>query len=744
MKNAALWLLVLFTACSSPITEDPPAVRYAITITPSANGTVTANRKEAPAGEVITLTITPKAEYVLASIRAGADGNIVLEGGGNTRTFTMPAGKVTITASFIADNSSRHEVSSVGIEQGSLVIEPEGPVRAGSAVTVTLRIDDPVNYRYEPDSLSVTMTDNDRPVHGEPSGDLRWIFIMPDAAVTISAVIEFIPRHAVTITAHAQNGSFVITGIETDGDYAGTAREGTTITITAIPDSGYKTEGGSLSVTPSDAVTLARLEDHSAWTFAMPAKDLELGIDMVFAALDTWEIYKGGARNGITVGALSDDPKLFAQSIDMESALPGHNDNRRSITVYHATGSGGGSAQQSFGLFSDTAIDLAEVTALSFWAKANKSLNIRYAGFGDADPDRRVVYTGEGFNQQIALTPEWKRYIIPVPSSLAGQTAFRVFFFNAQLAIGNYVCIDDIEFIQSGVTVTGITIATANNGLYYGATAVEKICRGTSVKLVYACDDGTTVTLQSAVSSHTLKHNLFPWLAPFATIRGNGTVSDGIIIPAGRTGVFTLIISMAGKTSNPMTLMVLDGLLLDDFEDGEGSGNSTIPGSPAGGTGYLWHTTSSGSVVVGRDYFTAEHNEIHSGLRAGSWRPSASANTPRGGRNFEAKDASGYNTLTFWIKVTTGGSVNLKTNTVFTFELRNGGTLDNKTNGTLYTLQFTYDPDATDGWQEVTLPLVDFIDAGLDVSAITGYALGVVDNQGADLRIMLDDIALIP
>jgi hypothetical protein len=474
----------------------------------------------------------------------------------------------------------------------------------------------------------------------------------------------------------------------------------------------------------------------------MADTDLELGA--AFAELGLLEIYQGGARKGISVGGIIDDNinKYFENSIEMESEGDGHNGNRRAIKITHALNANGNATQQSFGLFSDTEIDLENVAALSFWARANKGLNIRYVGFGNADLYQRVVYTGENFNQQIAISAEWKRYIVPVPAPGRNLKTSRVFMFNASIAAGNYVYIDDIEFIQSGVTLTGITIADARNEIYYGATTTEKILKGVPVKLNYLSDDGITVTLQGASSNHTLKHNLSPWLAPFAAVNGNVIFSDGIIIPKESRSAFTFILSMAGISSNPILAAVFNGLLLDDFEYMADAETKTIPGTPEAARGYLWHTNSSGSTIVVRDYITAGNGEIHSGLAAASWRSTATTNKPRGGRNFEAKDAGAYNTLSFWIKVTTGGNVNIQKDTVFTFELRNGGTLIGKTTGTFFAQQFTYDPSADDGWQNITMPLSVFADSGLDTSAITGYAIGVVDNQGVALRVMVDDVAI--
>jgi len=829
---AGIFLMLAVTACSSPAAPEMKAAMYTITVKDSANGTVSAGRQAAQAGETITLSIVPDSGYVLRSIRVTGGWEIALNGSGSTRTFTMPAENVTVQAvfadaessgsskyritinemtggtfesspadaqhkngtvqltakpnagkkyrpgslkvtgsdsrktvkvtqaevsadewtfempdedvevdaSFIDESTVLYGISIIQTANGSIGCDQTSAV-PGDTVIITLVIDDDADYRYMKDSLVITGTDSGGKIDFEPDGELQWIFVMPEEAVTVEAAVEFIPYHNITVTENVQNGSFIITGIETEGDYAGRAREGTAITITAIPDSGYKLTDKGLLVIPQGVVVFTKLEGQAVWTFDMADNDLEISI--AFAELGPLEIYKGGAGRGIRAGEMTDDKKYYANSITMESGEGGHNGNQRAIKVIPALNVNGNAVQQSFGLFSDTEIHLDTVAALSFWAKANKNLNIRYAGFGDADPDKRIVYTGEGFNQQIALSTEWKRYVVPVPASGSGLKAARVFFFNALIAAGNYVYIDDIEFIESGVTLTGITIPETCNLLLYGATDAVKLLKGASLKLNYACADGTTVTLQCASNSHTLKDNLAHWLTPHIKASGSVTFSQGVITPKEKNSAFMLTVSMAGTTSNPMTARIFDGILLDDFED---LMKDNIPANPVSTKGYLWYnnTGTTTSTVMIRDYYNVDNKEIHSGLGAGSWRTAIDANKIRGGRNFNAKDASGYTTLTFWIKVTTGGNVTVQKNTVFTFEMRNGGTLTSKTDGAFFARQFTYDAGGmADDWQEVRMPLSGFIDAGLDISAITGYAFGVVDNQGAALRIMLDDIALV-
>ena len=81
---------------------------YTITIRDSRDGNVTANRRSAPAGATVTITITPDSGYVLENIsvtdKNGNDLKLTNKGNGKY-TFTMPASKVEIKATFMEDNS---------------------------------------------------------------------------------------------------------------------------------------------------------------------------------------------------------------------------------------------------------------------------------------------------------------------------------------------------------------------------------------------------------------------------------------------------------------------------------------------------------------------------------------------------------------------------------------------------------------------------------------------------------------
>ena len=95
------------------VTQNAYVVKYDVNISAMTNGSVVADVARAEAGETVTLTITPSAGYKLATIAVTDtdEGNVALSGSGNTRTFTMPAKAVTVSAIFEKDYSITYDFS---------------------------------------------------------------------------------------------------------------------------------------------------------------------------------------------------------------------------------------------------------------------------------------------------------------------------------------------------------------------------------------------------------------------------------------------------------------------------------------------------------------------------------------------------------------------------------------------------------------------------------------------------------
>ena len=82
---------------------------YTITMKDSKNGTVTADRRTATYGTTVTLTVQPDQGWTLETLTAvtasGKEIDLNIVKVGETYTFKMPSGNVTVTATFMEDNT---------------------------------------------------------------------------------------------------------------------------------------------------------------------------------------------------------------------------------------------------------------------------------------------------------------------------------------------------------------------------------------------------------------------------------------------------------------------------------------------------------------------------------------------------------------------------------------------------------------------------------------------------------------
>ncbi len=98
-------------------------VKYAVMVTTPENGTVTADKTEAAAGETVTLTITPDADYRLGELTV-TDANKQTVTVAEDHSFVMPAADVTVTAAFERQTVtavSSAEVLELHAENGRIV-----------------------------------------------------------------------------------------------------------------------------------------------------------------------------------------------------------------------------------------------------------------------------------------------------------------------------------------------------------------------------------------------------------------------------------------------------------------------------------------------------------------------------------------------------------------------------------------------------------------------------------------------
>ena len=93
---------------SAVFTWRPNSSTYPITVKDSTNGSASSSHKSASSGTTVTITVMPDKGYTLETlIVTDKNGNELklTDKGGGKYTFTMPASKVTVTATFMDDNT---------------------------------------------------------------------------------------------------------------------------------------------------------------------------------------------------------------------------------------------------------------------------------------------------------------------------------------------------------------------------------------------------------------------------------------------------------------------------------------------------------------------------------------------------------------------------------------------------------------------------------------------------------------
>ena len=167
---------------------------YGFTFQTGENGTVTADRPNAIAGETVRLTVTPNEGYTLDSLTVVGEDGTAIEVTDNS--FMMPEQNVTIKVSFKELPPTEHAINLVSAAHGSLNASRTSS-EPGETVSVTVTPDE----GYELDVLTVV----------DSSGNAVQVtgteFVMPDGDVTITATFKEILDAEYDVTVNNGDGS---------------------------------------------------------------------------------------------------------------------------------------------------------------------------------------------------------------------------------------------------------------------------------------------------------------------------------------------------------------------------------------------------------------------------------------------------------------------------------------------------------------------------------------------------------
>ena len=217
---------------------------YAITVQNSKNGGVTASHKSAAKDTAVTLTVTPDKGYVLDTLTVLDSKNkaVKLTEKNGKYTFTMPAGKVTVSAAFkAAAPASENPFTDVpsgayyedavvwavkkGITSGTsaTTFNPDGSCTRAQAVTFLWRA------AGSPEPKSAAMPFTDVPAGSYFEKAVLWAVengitkgtsdttFTPDASCTRAQIVTFLWR---ANGSHAVSGNSAFSDVAADAYYA--------------------------------------------------------------------------------------------------------------------------------------------------------------------------------------------------------------------------------------------------------------------------------------------------------------------------------------------------------------------------------------------------------------------------------------------------------------------------------------------------------------------------------------------
>ena len=236
------------------------AKTFDVKILTASNGKVTANTTTAKENDVITLTVTPAADFVLNSltVKDAANNAVTCEavsGKANTYSFKMPAANVTVASAFEAATYTVGITNSTA-DKGTVSVNPAEYVKGA---TVTLVVE-PANDQHELKTLTVKSGDTE--IATKKNGS-NYTFTMPAGNVTVVSAFDLIHYE---LKIAKSTGGTVTADKET---YA----KDELVTLTVKPEAGY-TYGDMVVMNGDKEIEATR--EGLVFTFKMPGADVDV------------------------------------------------------------------------------------------------------------------------------------------------------------------------------------------------------------------------------------------------------------------------------------------------------------------------------------------------------------------------------------------------------------------------------------------------------------------------------------
>ena len=508
----------------------PAATTHAVTIAPSQNGTVTADKTTAAKDETVKLTVAPASGYELATLTVDSK-DVTASVSKNTYSFTMPDKDVAVSATFKAVEAAptTYNVTVASSQNGSVTANP-GQAASGANVTLTVA---PASG-YELATLTVDGTD----VAASVSNN-TYSFTMPDKDVAVSATFKAVEAAPITYNvtvASSQNGSVTASSAQ--------AASGATVTLTITPASNF--ELASLVVDGVDQAAKVERDYRGALTysFAMPAHDVTVtpsfkaaentnppaatyaviladsdngmvSTDKVTAAKDELVTLTITPDNNYALSALTVDGEDVTASVRNNTysfTMPDHN-----VNVYAGFYmNNGGSESSSYGVQIDRTITNGTVTV------SQNDSGLVYLTITPASNYELAALTvdGENVTKDVEMMGGALTYVL----SLAGKEydVYVTAAFKAVAAAPDYA-VNIAASIANGTVTADKTAAKANDAVVLTVTPAA------NYELASLSVDGEDVTgnVSSGRYSFVMPSHDVSVTATFRAIDNSGTGGGG-------------------------------------------------------------------------------------------------------------------------------------------------------------------------------------------------------------------------
>ncbi|MCL2139681.1 MAG: hypothetical protein FWH41_09170 [Treponema sp.] len=404
---------------------------------------------------------------------------------------------------------------------------------------------------------------------------------------------------SVTINTNAtgieRGGNLLLTVKVEVEDYADTA------VLWEITSSGH--DAGTTINPTTGMLTIAAAETAATITVKASARepgfegiydDITLNIDTPYTSNVVHQVYLG-TSGGVITGI----PQSFNPSVDSyinwANAGNGRNGGSAiSIDIPSGLPLGTGWYGISIDQPAGGALDISGVDALSFWIRATEPCTIDGSSIFN---DRAVITL-----QNIPVSTEWARIIIPVPSRRTGATAIRLFHLSNGNVQGKTVYVDDIALITvPGKTFNSITLPPTGGPIFPPPDTTEAVKLIEDATLEYSLMGRNFELL---AGTHIL--NVDFWYTTISyNVTGDATIASGIITPTLLGGSFNYEVSFGSVTSNTqiVSISAVTPLLIDNF-DNIPYWNGLAPPSKGSShaanvnLGFTWTATPSDGEVI--------------------------------------------------------------------------------------------------------------------------------------------------